>query len=151
MQLFDWNDIFSQTEAHLCAHMHIHTSCLANFRWARSPSTESAQKDCATAEERMIYLEPSYKKRIALTLEFLHHISNVQRPPRSHVVPLQRRWQRWITDVQKILYNCPGWDIPSATPTQLSPNFTAGTSPTESQVAYKDKQVLLSSGSASSS
>lgn len=74
--------------------MHIHTSCLANFSWACSPGTESAQKDCAAAEkvEENLFVT-QLKKRMALTLEFLHHISNVQMLPRSHVVPLQRKWQ----------------------------------------------------------
>lgn len=95
---------------------------------------------------------PAIKKGIALTLEFQHHISNVQRPPRSHVVPLWRKRPRCITDVPKILHNCPARDIPFAPPTPLSPsNFTAGTSPIESRVSCKGKEVSLCSGSASSS
>lgn len=39
------------SEAHLYTHMHIHTTCLANFSWACSQGTESAQKDCAAAEK----------------------------------------------------------------------------------------------------
>lgn len=102
---------------------------------------------CSSTGGENVLSASQLSKRVTLTLQFLHHISDVHRrstkvPWRGHVVSLQLYGKvgHWCWE-QKIIYSCPEWDIPSAPPSLCSSlsltNFTAEPGPIESQVSCR--------------
>lgn len=152
MELFDWNDIFSDCVPKLTCE----PTCTFTHPALQTSDGQAAQalnqhKKTVLPQRRGWFIcKPAIKKNGTYPGVLASHWQcpkASEKPCCSAAVQMTR----WITDVQKLLHNCPGWDI-SAPPTQLSPsNFTAGISPIESQVACKGRQVLLSSGNTSSS
>lgn len=75
-------------------HPHAHSYILpCKLQLGMQPRHWISTKGLCSRREGWVICNPAIKKRMALTLEFLHHISNVQMLPRSHVVPLRRKWQ----------------------------------------------------------
>lgn len=139
----------------VCVSMCLWASCLAKagkLQMGTQPRHWiSTISPCSSAGGTNVMSISQLSKRVTLTLQFLHHISDVHRrstelPWRGHVVPpqLYDKVGHWCWE-QKILHNCPEWDIPSAPPSLslslLLSNFTAGPGPIESQVSCRDKQI----------